>query len=207
MEDARARAREAVEALAEYAGERLSESDWTLLTRRAEVASDIPHSDKPRYAELGEMMHRGFFIAAVRGHEFVPREVVQAERGQTIAANYPEASTEFLRFANSFWTLKYLADEMRAEDPYLALTSMLTGVDRQLGPIFFPVPGPVRISPARREADQRRILEALARGLDIDSFMKGNPILRRDRVAGGSGCLGAVALVGASVTTLVRWLT
>ena len=76
---------------------------------------------------------------------------------------------------------------------------LLSQVERVIGPLFFPMPGPI-IAPDRRERDQRSMIEWSGALIDVDEFQRGNAILIRDRSARRGGCMGAVVLLFAGAT-------
>lgn len=199
VKDAHDRSVLAVEELARRADVVLSPKHYNFLETTAETLAKISAEDKPVMDSLGGLALLGFFDAATDGHEFIDREIIFKRFHGTVANNYPEAGPAFLRFANSYWTLKTLVDDLKETEPYSGLTGVLGAViDKHVGPLFFPVPGPVKIPASRREADQRSYLDQLAPRVDIEEFMQHNPILLRDRKS-ATGCLIAVALIGPAI--------
>lgn len=58
---------------------------------------------------------------------------------------------------------------------------LLGELEHVIGPVFFPFPGPRKIAPSKREETQRELIEISGADIDIEEFMRGNPILIRDR--------------------------
>jgi hypothetical protein len=72
----------------------------------------------------------------------------------------------------------------------------MSRVEAEIGDLLFRTTGSIRFDPEQREATQRSLLKALAPKVDVDEFMRGNPILRRDRFqVSAAGCLIAAGLV------------
>jgi hypothetical protein len=143
----------------------LSESDLDLLLKQ-EV--ELTTHQRNRLVEIIEAAQEGLF--GQRGYAFTPPERIRERFGRTLPQNYPEAS------------------------PYVgtALRTVLETVEQQTASLFFPTPGPVRIPAAHREQTQRQILSASGAWsvAEIEEFIRGNPILIRDRQAARKGCLG-----------------
>lgn len=142
---------------------------------------------------VGQFALLGFMDAGTDGYEFIARERILTRFGNTIAGNYPEAGPVFLRFANSYWTLKLALQEASGARGSLAHL-VLGEVERVVAALFFPTPGPVQIPVAKRAADQRAFLEASAPRMSIEEFISHNPILKRDAQSQSSGCVGALLL-------------
>ena len=135
-----------------------------------------------RIGEIYENILKGFFHCAAKGLTFVPEEIITEEHGRSIEQNYPEASNEFLKFAKTYWTLKILVDNLIKSGKIDCLGVHFLGkLELVIGPLFFPFPGPIEISPKMREKDQREFLKASGANIDIEKFIEGNPILIRDK--------------------------
>jgi hypothetical protein len=165
----------------------LSESDLDLLLKQ-EV--ELTTHQRNRLVEIIEAAQEGLF--GQRGYAFTPPERIRERFGRTLPQNYPEASPAFLHFATSYWTFKLVA--LAYDEAYVgtALRTVLETVEQQTASLFFPTPGPVRIPAAHREQTQRQILSASGAWsvAEIEEFIRGNPILIRDRQAARKGCLG-----------------
>ncbi len=123
----------------------------------------------------------GFYELAAAGTALTDESSVKDWFGASVRENYPEAGPAFLRFATTYWTLKVLIRQLRLENSHALVHAFLRRVDDLLGELFFPSEGPIKIDPARREADQRRFLAAFGPKIDIEDFIQRNPILIRDR--------------------------
>ncbi len=96
--------------------------------------------------------------------------------------NYPEASKSFIKFARTYWTFQiHLLEDLTGSSNYLAY-SYLASLHAIIASVFFPMPGPATIPSNKREKDQREVLKDF--DIDIEDFIKGNPILIRDRQRG-----------------------
>jgi hypothetical protein len=115
----------------------------------------------------------------------VAEELVARRFKHGIRENYPEASEAFLDFARTYWTLRVLVLALlqtHSDDTSLNLGErLLCQLEQEIGPVFFPFPGPEKIDSATREAFQRQLIEESGANIDIEDFMAGNPILLRDR--------------------------
>ncbi len=83
------------------------------------------------------------------------------------------------------WTLKFLQDEIVDQDGDWLGAHLLGRLELDIASVFVPCPGPNIVPPSKREQDQRKILAEYGPAIDVEEFMKGNPILIRDRL-----CLG-----------------
>jgi hypothetical protein len=125
--------------------------------------------------------YRGFYEAAADGIALTNVNSVKERYGQSIEDNYPEAGQSFLQFATTYWTFKTLLRRLDLEQSTTTLIgALLARIDALLGDLFFPF-GPSLIYPARREKDQRRVLEAFGPRINVEDFLRQNPILIRDR--------------------------
>ncbi len=149
--------------------------------------SSKAEKDTMRIGEIYENTLKGFFHCAAKGFTFIPEEIIIEKYGRSVEQNYPEASNEFLKFAKTYWTLKILVDNLIKSGKTDCLESYFLGkLEQVIGPLFFPFPGPMKISPKMREKDQRELLKASGANIDIEKFIKGNPILIRDKQKKGS---------------------
>lgn len=164
-----------------------------LTNKEKEVLSvKIENPDEHLNKEQGEIVKKvyanmieGFLSLAVEGYRFTDLYRIKQEFGKNLRENYPEASESFLKFAETFWTLKIrLLDFMsrsRELANYIAYP-LLFQLELQIAGVFFPTPGVITVPSNEREKAQREILKDF--DIDIEDFIKGNPILIRDRRAG-----------------------
>ena len=184
----------AISILLESGGDSLSESNRHLLLKKSD---DISNHDKLRMNEILQSCYSGFFELAAIGHTFVSIEVIKSKYGKTLDENYPGASKSFIRFATSYWTLKEVVSDLRRNNRELIDTvifQLLLKVENEIATTFFPTPGPMKFPAKLREKAQRELLQKYGKSIDIEEFIRGNPILQSTS-NGGSGCFGMIASV------------
>lgn len=151
----------------------------------AVVIYQLSEAESARVAQLLAFAYRGFYAAAADGIAVTDTRQVTEWYGGSVTANYPEAGPAFLRFATTYWTMKVLGRRLQLEAPNPMVAALLDRIDALLGPLFFPHDGLVKIDANQREADQRRFLKAFGPTVDVDDFLRHNPILIRDRDSAG----------------------
>lgn len=154
-----------------------------------------------RLAEIYDAIFRGFFHCAAEGLTLVPERRVTERFGKSIQDTYPEANEVFLNFAKTYWTLRVLEFELMENDMEWIGAHLLGKLEQVIGPVFFPFPGPKKIKPSKREQTQRELIEESGAHIDIDEFIKGNPILIRDKSA-RRGCLGTPLFLLLTIVTM-----
>jgi hypothetical protein len=75
----------------------------------------------------------------------------------------------------------------------------MSWLEERIGAVFFPMPGPLSISPEVREEAQRSILRKAGATINAERFIAGNPILKRR----GAGCLGVVVAIAAGMIAVL----
>ncbi len=193
--DAVTRALVAARQLASHSGRPLVREDEKLLLSHSEDISESEMHElrkSGRWQEVYNALYGGFFKCAAEGYAFIPEDSIRATYGRTLKENYPEASPAFLRFATTYWTFKEVALDPALVGSKTFLAAFSAGLEQTIAGAFFPTPGPVRIPVEQRESGQRAILEEWGGGIDIEDFMRGNPILIRDRLAQSKGCLSVI---------------
>jgi len=190
---------------------RLTENDLAYLNKH--YSQGKYHKD--RNGQILEAMIPGFMVSASKGETFVPEEDIVSYFGNTVEQNYPEASTSFLKFAKTYWSLRVLIDQLSRDDDGIIsfIGGRLLGVlEGEIGPLFFPFPGPEKVPPAERENMQRELLKGFVSysqdiDINIEDFINGNPILIRDRKAmrGNSGKGGGLMflIISVFISTLI----
>ncbi len=192
MDDPLAHAIEVIFDLSSRGGATLSEPARLALRM---AIDDIDEAQKERLPDLYLSLFKGFFRAAEAGETFANPARISERFGNTLEGNYPEANATFLKFAYSFWTLKLLDGDLFSHRDTVVGT-LIGQLEADVASVFFPTPGPISIPAAQREAKQREILGALC-SIDVEDFIRGNPILIRDRNrASASGCMVALLTVG-----------
>ncbi len=175
----------ALNTLTTHGGYQISDGDSLIFKEKSDEAEQYSE----HLAEIYHAMFRGFFHCAAQGLTLVPEQKVTERFGQSIKENYPEANEIFLRLARTYWTLRVLVFDLMDTDMDWVGAHLLGKLEQDIGPVFFPFPGAVKISPSKRETFQRELIQESGADIDIDEFIKGNPILIRDRSA-KRGCLG-----------------
>jgi len=187
-----------IEQLLVVGGRPVDDSLRRLLSSRL---SDLPPTEQQRHKEEGtvavllDAVFTGFFKSAARGVAFTPEDGIKRRYGQTLRENYPEASPSFLRFATSYWTLKLVLLDQPSEWRDRLAGHLLAQVELNVSGLFFPTRTAMAVQRvAERERAQRQILANFADLYDVEEFMRGNPILLRDRASGSRGCLSVLIL-------------
>lgn len=188
----------ALRKLVTQGGNQMSDDDLIMLGKKLDEAEQ--HSS--RLAEIYGAMFRGFFHCAEKGLTLVPEKLVIQRFRKSIQENYPEANEVFLRFAKTYWTLRVLVLDLMKEDMGWIGGHLLGKLEQDIGPVFFPFPGPVKIPPSKRENFQRELIKESGADIDIEEFVRGNPILIRDKAA-RRGCLGVFLLLLSVIVILV----
>jgi len=172
-------AKTALETLIFNGGGSLSNDDLKMFKEEPSKAEKYT----TRIGEIYENVLKGFFYCAAKGLIFIPEEIIIERHGRSVEQNYPEASNEFLKFAKTYWTLKILVDNLIKSGEIDCLEDHFLGkLEQVIGPLFFPFPGPMIISPSKREKDQREFIKASGANINIERFIEGNPILIRDKM-------------------------
>jgi hypothetical protein len=189
--------------LSNYGGLELTNKDIQILSS---TDLEVMEKTSDRLIQIDQAVTKGFYYCAGNGDILYPKERVIDLFGRSIEANYPEASMDFIRFAWGYWTLKALVIDMRVEFIAFIGQGILSKLENDIAAVFFPTPGPHRIDPRKREAFQRELLNQYPSNINIENFIKGNPILIRDRSA-SSGCITIVLAVSVIVPLAIYYLT
>jgi len=136
--------------------------------------------------KISESALKGFFFHGANGYAFSDIKNVFSFFNMTFDELYPEATMPFIKFATSYWTLQFLVrphNTKLEQWPRRTIAwELLSSVEFNMASLFFPTPGRHMINPKLREMDQRKILQELGIPIDIDEFIRNNPILIRDRL-------------------------
>jgi len=136
--------------------------------------------------EIFESALKGFFFHAANGYEFSDIKNVFSFFNMAFDGLYPEATMPFIKFATSYWTLKFLVRPQNTkleQWPRRTIAwELISSVEFNVASLFFPTPGRHMINPKLREKDQRKILQGLGVPIDVEEFIRNNPILIRDRI-------------------------
>jgi hypothetical protein len=186
--------------LAERGGASLGQADIELLSSQDSLATVGADS---RVERAMQALFLGFFDAAADGVEFVPRQRIVERFGRTLEQNYPGASLEFMGMAYSYWTLKVAHIDARETGDRSLAWQLLAELEGTIAARFFPAAGRIKIDPVLHENELRRALAAMAPRINADAFIRGNPILVRDRKA-STGCI--FLLIGLPALPLITWI-
>jgi len=165
-------------------GAKLNEKDKKMLfsKKRPEEVKTLSDEQKKSLGKFYDNLAKGYILLAIKGYEFTKVDRVEKKFGSTMEENYPEASKSFIKFARTYWTFQiHLLENFTGLKDFLAY-SYLADLHAIIASVFFPMSGPATIPSNEREKTQREILKDL--DIDIEDFMKGNPILIRDRQRG-----------------------
>jgi hypothetical protein len=166
-------------------GKKLTKEEKELLLSRKtpEQFKQMNDEQKKKIGTVALKMIEGYLTLAVKGYKFTEIDKIKENFGKTVEKNYPEASKSFIKFAETYWTFNLCLRSFISEKlvNYVAY-SLLFDLEHRVASIFFPTPGPITIPSNERERTQREILKDF--DIDIEDFIKGNPILIRDRKAG-----------------------
>ena len=151
---------------------------------------EIDSDENSLIAELTEEIFGGFILRAEEGVKFGLTADIDSYFGMDLKENYPEANELFLEFVESYWTLVIFLDNMRQNFPdgvfsKKVIFQVFTHLEQNIASVFFPTPGSAHIEAKERENMQRILLSQNTKNFDIDEFIRGNPILIRDRASDG----------------------
>jgi hypothetical protein len=136
--------------------------------------------------EIFESVLKGFFFHGANGYAFSDIKNVFSFFNMTLNELYPEATIPFIKFATSYWTLQFLVrphnTKLKQWPRRTIAWELISSVEFNVASLFFPTPGRHMINPKLRERDQRKILQELGVPIDIEEFIRNNPILIRDRI-------------------------
>lgn len=165
-------------------GAKLNEKDKKMLfsKKSREEVKYLSDEQRKSLGKFYDNLAKGYILLAIKGYEFTKVDRIEEKFGSTMEENYPEASESFIKFARTYWTFQiHLLEDLTGSSNYLAY-SYLASLHAIIASVFFPMPSPATIPSNKREKDQREILKDF--DIDIEDFMKGNPILIRDRQRG-----------------------
>ncbi len=144
--------------------------------------SRLAFEQKKILQDLEEIAFRGLMLFGISGHEFFSGDLISQRYGVSLEENYRSASPTFMRLATSYWTFKLADDHPDYRPSKVSGHRIFANVDLTMSSVFFPTQGKEYIGPDQREEMQRKILQEFCPGIDILDFIKGNPILIRDRL-------------------------
>lgn len=130
----------------------------------------------PEITKIASCLFRGFFMVAQEGYHFLDPERIKKTFGKDISTNYPNSSQEFIMFAETFWTLKILHNDLFYLNRYLIITQVFGWLEFSISSIFFPIPGPRKIPRDIHRQAQQNILKKVGYN-KIDEVINGSPYL------------------------------
>ena len=186
------------------AGAKLNEKDKKILfsPKSPEEIKNLSDEQKKSLGKFYDNLFKGYILLAIKGYEFTKVDRIKEKFGRSLEENYPEASESFLKFAKVYWTFQiHLLKDFNGSTDYLAYL-YLTDLHAKISSVFFPMPGPSTIPSSIREKTQREILKDF--DIDIEDFIKGNPILIRDRQKRFGCIMWIIIIVGIIFFFLLR---
>jgi len=136
----------------------------------------IPSQEKEIFAKAHGKLFDGLIRLILGGHEFVDPSRIKSKFGNSLEEGLPGSSSCFLNFAKGYWTFFILLNDLRKDNHQYIAFNMLSQIEVTIASTFFPTPGPFP-KVAYTEKNQRRFLSKF--DIDIDDFMKGNPVLQK----------------------------
>jgi len=132
--------------------------------------------------ETEELVTHYFFRKAGRGELFgliarLKGRFGNPRFGNPIKKNYELAEGPFVNMAKTYWTYKLEVHDLFPEYYNVVLSQVLLRVENDVASVFFPTPGSAVIWVRQRRQQQRKTLEEYAPDIDIDRFLKNNPLL------------------------------
>ena len=140
METSRKQAMSALETLVDNGSMALTDNDLKIFPRDPEEIEQYNN----RLSEIYQAMFNGFFHCAAEGSVLVPENRIAEKFGHFIKDNYPEANEVFLKFAKTYWTLRVLTYDLLKNDMSWIGAHLLGKLEQDIGPVFFPFPGPAK---------------------------------------------------------------
>lgn len=151
------------------------------LTEEAGITpSSIKSGLEKFYDETYETLIAYFFKKASRGEPFGRIERVKERFGKTLEENYLISSGPFLDLAKTYWTFKIEVQDLFPENYKKLISQVLLKVEFDVAKYFFPTPGPASMPVEIRVEAQKELLKEYMPEVDIDLFLKNNPILFRE---------------------------
>ena len=134
---------------------------------------------------LYSYLKSGFFHCAEKGVQFVPIEIVHNEYQINFEGNRDALSEPFVNFANSYWSLKYIVDSIYFEAPNALVSQLLLKLEQEIGSVFFPTVGPVKLPKSLRKKMMRDMIIESGASINVDYFIRSYPLFQQQV----SGCL------------------
>lgn len=129
-------------------------------------------------SDIAHKFLKAFFKGSENGYYYMDPIFISNRFGKTISMAYPGSSKEFITFAESFWTLKLLYDEIVISHKDLNLTLLYGWLEINVGSIFFPTGGGHPSIPLQQRINAQRKIMKLVGYQKVEAFILGNPMLR-----------------------------
>ncbi len=178
MEQAVADALRVTDEILRCSGRSLSQTQRELLTRKADSLND---TDEAKLKDLYDALWRGFFSCAAQGWTFTTPSRIKETFGRSTEENYPTANKIFLKLATAYWTFKLSIQGLLPRYSDLAVSQLLSQFELEFASVFFPTPGPAPAPQHLREQTQRELIKQSGAPIDVEDFIRGNPILQSQR--------------------------
>ncbi len=133
---------------------------------------------------IASTFFKAFFLGAEQGFHFLEPSCIISIFHKDIKSAYPGSSKEFIRFAETFWTLQILQNELFISHRNLYLTQLFEWICFNVSSIFFPSGGGHPQISQKRFIDAQKIILRKVGYHDIDAFIEGNPQLK-NRIRSG----------------------
>jgi len=179
----------------ENAGMSLDESVRLALTQPVEQKGiDLEKMDSG-VKDIAEIFLMYFFELVRSKKAFCDPGRIEEHFGRRLEENYGISGGLFIDFAKTYWTLKLLIDESNllevseedgglrfSEDSETSGYNNVTSaawctVERMVGSLFFPMPGPLKQPRWLRKQAQKRFLKNAASDLNTKEFFRTNPFV------------------------------
>lgn len=103
---------------------------------------------------------------------------IKQRYGMSVEENYGLSQGPFIDLARSYWTFKLELRDLFPNHREIMLAAILSDTEVEIASVFFPSPGPSKIPVEVRKAKQVELLKKYAPGIDIQRFVRENPILK-----------------------------
>jgi hypothetical protein len=168
---------------------------WVLITQKYEelgitkdaftsnfLLSKAPESitgeHKDIISEVSDMVWRIIFTKAAAGDAFGDPGRIKQRFGESVEENYGLYQGPFINLAKAYWTYKLEIGDLFPKYGETALAVILARVEADVASVFFPTPGPYKIPVETRKAKQIELLSKYAPEMDIQRYLRENPMLR-----------------------------
>jgi len=186
-------------------GKELTAEDREVLLSRMTPGKALTDVQRLTVGIADEATRRTFWQRAAHGKPFGDVDRIRQKFGRSIEENYGISEGPFIDVARTYWTFKTEVADLSRGDRDRILYQLLSNIEQEVAAVFFPTPGPSKVDPNLREAQQRETLEEYAPRIDIERFLSESPILATERQSQKSG-YGTPVLVAVAVIALLLWV-